>query len=416
VWDNSANPPTLSHTSGLSVGQVDAAQFVDSTTGDLVPISGNDPRYGPWQHSAFCAHPLPTRTPDLTVETFNAVAEARAALAALDSSARHLPKPSLLRGPTLRREAQSTSALEGTYAPLQDVLAADDEEDHGDASLREVLNYVRTAEHAFAWHRDGRPLALNLLTELHTSLVRGTPADTREAGRIRTIQVVIGGHRGGRVQDARFVPHPPGQQLEGQVRDWLDWIDQRNRDALIDPVVAASMAHYQLEVLHPFNDGNGRIGRLLIVLHLLYAGVLTEPTLTVSPWFEARRADYYDSLMGVSTRGDWDSWIRFFARGLAASAAQTDQQLTDLLSMQEQLKNKIRASGLRADNAMLLVDFALSQPIFTVRQVERRLGITYNGAHRLVGQLADIGILRQFNEGRRNREFVAPDLLAILLR
>jgi len=122
------------------------------------------------------------------------------------------------------------------------------------------------------------PLVLNLLTELHGSLVRGTAADTEEAGRVRTIQVVIGGHRGAASQDSRFVPHPQVTKLSRQVRDWLTWIEEQSRGSRIDPVVAAGMAHYQFEVLHPFNDGNGRIGRLAIVLHLLYAnGSLNQP-------------------------------------------------------------------------------------------------------------------------------------------
>lgn len=187
-------------------------------------------------------------------------------------------------------------------------------------------------------------------------------------------------------------------------------------DGRIDPVVAAGMAHYHFEALHPFNDGNGRIGRLLIVLHLLYAQVLTQPTLTVSPWFEARRADYYDALMAVSTTGDWDRWLRFFADGVAASASSTEQQLHDLLGVQETLKARVRDTGLRAGDAMLLVDFALSQPIFTVRQVEHHLGVTYPRANGLVGQLVGIGVLRQTDNAVYGRQFTAPDVLAILLR
>jgi Fic family protein len=386
-----------------------------SPGGSLVPITGDSLRYGRWEHAAFVPNPLPAETPELSVATFNAVASARAALAALDSSARQLPNPALLRGPTLRREAQSTSALEGTYAPLQAVLAADEDEDPDDDAMREVMNYVRMAEHAFAWHADGRPLTLNLLTELHAALVRGMAVDGDQAGRIRTIQVVIGGHPGGRVQDSRFVPQPPGPKLEEQVRDWLGWIS-RSHDGRIDPVVAAGMGHYHFETLHPFNDGNGRVGRLVIVLQLLYAGVLTEPTLTVSPWFEARRADYYNALMGVSTDNDWDTWIRFFASGIAASARDTERRLLDLLKVQVELKGTIRRAGLRANNAILLVDFALARPIFTVRQVQRRLGVTYTRANALVGQLVDLGVLRQFDDAVYAREFAAPEVVAILLR
>lgn len=391
------------------------ADFSTSSPGTLVPIAGDSVPYGRWEHAAFVPRALPTETPALSVETFNAVAGARAAVAGLDSSARQLPNPALLRRPSLRREAQSTSALEGTYAPLQAVLAADEEDDSGDEAMREILNYVRMAEHAFAWHADGRPLTLSLLMELHAALVRGTSADGDQAGKVRTTQVMIGGHPGARVQDSRFVPRPPGPELDQQVREWLEWISQVP-EGRIDPVIAAGMGHYHFETLHPFNDGNGRVGRLLIVLQLLYGGILAEPTLIVSPWFEARRAAYYDALMGVSTSGDWDTWIRFFADGLAASARDTEQRLLDLLQAQGALKERVRAAGLRADNAILLIDFALAQPIFTVRQVERRLGITYTRANGLVRQLVDLGALRQFDDAVYSREFAAPDVLAILLR
>ncbi len=385
------------------------------TTGSLVPIHGHDPHVGPWEHIAFVPAPLPHETPPLSVGTFNAVAGARAALASLDASARRLPHPSLLRRPTLRREAQSTSALEGTYAPMQAVLAADEEAEQDDVTLREVLNYVRTAEHAFAWTAKGRPLTVGLLTDLQARLVRGTAAEGEHSGRLRDIQVMIGGHRGARIQDARFVPRPPGPDLDAQVRDLVDWVIRDHGD-LIDPVVAAGMAHYQFEVLHPFNDGNGRLGRLLVVLQLMQAGVLSEPTLTVSPWLEARRADYYDRLLAVSTDGDWDAWIRFFTTGLTASARDTEQSLTDLLAVQAQLKAKVRSAGLRAENAMALVDYALAQSIFTVRQVQRRLGVTYARANGLVAQLVSAGVLRQYDEAVYDREFTAPDVLAVLLR
>ncbi|MGQ4599210.1 Fic/DOC family N-terminal domain-containing protein [Nocardia sp. R6R-6] len=388
--------------------------FANSPTGALVPISGTDPRWGEWSHVAFVPDPLPEVTPELSVRTFNAVAKARAALAALDASARHLPNPALLRQPALRQEAQSTSALEGTFAPLEDVLGVDTDEQPADAAMREVFNYVIAADQAFNWVTDGRPLTVGMLESLQGILVGGTAADTGQAGRIRTSQVVIGSHRGARVHDARFIPSPPGIGLEGRVRDCIEWV-MRSNDA-IDPLVMAGMAHYQFETLHPFNDGNGRIGRLLIVLQLHRSGVLSEPTLTVSPWFEARRAEYYDRLLAVSATGDWDGWIRFFAEGVAASANATATQLTDLIRVQNDLKARVRAAGLRAENAMRLIDYALAQPIFTVRNVERHLGVTYTRANALVGQLVDAGTLRQHGDSSYGRRFTAPEVLAILLR
>lgn len=392
-----------------------AEDFENSPTGHLVPIAGTDPRFGPWKHVAYVPRPLPATTPTLSAAAFNAVARARAALASLDSSAKRLPNPALLRRSTLSQEAQSTSALEGTYAPLQEVLAADEDEDQSDADLREVLNYLRAAEHGFGWVLDGRPLTLGLLIDLQARLVRGTSAETSSSGRVRDIQVLIGSRRGARIQDARFIPRPPGSELEAQVRDWLDWVC-RDHGEEIDPVVAAALGHYQFETLHPFNDGNGRIGRLSVVLQLLQSGVLTEPSLTVSPWFEARRADYYDCLYAVSATGDWDRWVRFFANGLAASAISTASQLEDLLTVQSDLKARIRAAGMRAETAMSLVDFALARPIFTVRQVERHLGVGYVRANKLVAQLIDARVLAQYDDASYNRRFAAPDVLAVLLR
>jgi Fic family protein len=355
------------------------------------------------------------RTPLLDARTFNEVANARAELAALDANARQLPNPALLRRPTLRREAQSTSALEGTYAPLEAVLGANEEEEQPDRNLHEVLNYVRVAETGFAWLREGRTLTVGALAELQRQLVAGAPADNGQAGRVRDIQVMIGAHPGARIQDARFVPPPGGAELERQLRDLLDWVASRH-DGEIDPVVAAAMAHYQFETLHPFNDGNGRLGRLLVVLHLMSAGVLSEPTLTVSPWFEARRAAYFDWLLAVSTSGNWDSWIRFFATGIAASARDTANQLRDLLAVQDRLKETVRTAGIRAETAIRVIDFAVAQPIFTVRQVEQHLAVSYPRANGLVGQLVSVGVLRQYNPAAYDRKFTAPEVLAILLR
>lgn len=305
--------------------------------------------------------------------------------------------------------------LEGTYAPMEEVPATGEEEQQKDANLGEVMNYVRVAEHAFAWLDEGRPVTLGLLSELQGRLVPGTRAEGAHSGRLRDVQVVVGGHSGARVQDARFVPRPPGPGLDAQVRDLLTWMAD-DHGGRLDPVVAAGMAHYQFEVLHPFNDGNGRLGRLLVVLHLLQSKVLSEPTLTGSPWFEARRAACYDGLFGVSTRGDWDGWLRFFADGLAQSARETESTLSDLLGVQERLRAKVRAAGLRAENAMTVVDFALAQPVFTVRAVQRRLGVTYARANGLVRQLVAAGVLRQYDEAVYDRRFTAPDVLAVLLR
>ena len=389
-------------------------------TGTLVPISGTDPVLGPWEHVAFAAQQLPDKEPLLSGATYRQVARSRAALATLDSTSRQLTNPSLLRRPVLRREAQSTSALEGTYAPLAAVLSADEDEP-ATADLREILNYLTMAEQAFAWLGDGRPVTPGLLSDLQGVLVRGTPSAKKWPGQLRGDQVVIGRRPGASASDlpvdaARFIPAPPGQDLEARVRDLVGWMNV-DRRADIDPVVAAAMTHYQFEALHPFYDGNGRLGRLLVVMQLLSTEVLTEPTLSVSPWFEVRRSEYYDRLFGVSTHGDWDQWIGFFSRGLEASALATHQQMLQLLAVRGALLDRVERSTLRSATALKLVDLSVSRTSFTVKQAAADLEVGYSRANTLVAKLVDLEVLAPVLEGAAyDRRFYAPTVNAVLLR
>ena len=342
-------------------------------------------------------------------------------MAALDSTARRLPNPRIFRRPALQAEAQSTSALEGTYAPLADVLIADDERPLN-VDLREVLNYVRMGDAAFSWIEAGRPLTVGMLEELQAMLVQGTSNESSASGAVRDHQVVIGHRRDAPagalpVHAARFVPSPPGVDLRVDLQSLLDWMSDDEVLHETDPVVAAALAHYQFETLHPFPDGNGRIGRFLIVVHLLKQGVLLEPTLTFSPWFEARRSEYHDRLLAVSTDGDWDSYVRFFATGLGASASATHERMSALVDVQESLKERIRRSSLRADTAHTLVDYAIAHTSFSVRAVERDLDISYGRANTLISQLVQLGILAPIPSrlGGVGRRFHAPEAFDVLV-
>jgi cell filamentation protein, protein adenylyltransferase len=399
---------------------VDLSAFTDDAPGTFVPISGTDPKYGTWEDSAFVPNPLPLQSPHLTGATYRVIANARAALAALDSTARRLPNRRLFRRPSLQAEAQSTSALEGTYAPLSDVLIAD-EERPPNLDVREVLNYVSMADHAFLWIEEGRPLTVGMLGQLQSILVQRTRNQNSSSGAVRNHQVVVGQRSTVSsdalpVHAARFVPSPPGLDLQANLQQLLDWMGNKKVNGEIDPVVAAALAHYQFETLHPFHDGNGRIGRLLIVVHLLQQEVISEPTLTVSPWFERRRSEYYDRLLAVSTCADWDSYVRFFAEGLEASAQQTHTRMIALVDIQKALKDRVRESRLRADTAQALVDFAVANVSFNVRAVERHLRISYGRANGLVNQLEQLNILAPLpNDFGATRRFYAPDVYRVLV-
>ncbi|HRL50607.1 MAG TPA: Fic family protein [Propioniciclava sp.] len=397
---------------------MDVELFQKAPFGTLVPISGSLPGGRPWEHWAFLPNPLPDESPELSGQTYRHVGDARAALAALDSTAQRLPNPKLFRSSTLRLEAQSTAALEGTYEPLSRVLAADSD-DVEDPSLREVINYVIVAETAFSWAETGRGWGSSSLANLQGMLMRGTTSDREHSGQVRPVQVVIGRREGvplGEIpiKAARYVPPPPGADLQARLQDLIVWM-QANHDGRIDPVVAAAMGHYEFEALHPFHDGNGRLGRLLIVLQLYASGVLTEPTLSVSTWFEARRTEYYDALLGVSTEGDWSTWVAFFAQGLAASAEAARTRMLALASVQAELKEHLQSTTIRTGNARVLIDFAVGHPTFTVAQASKALGIGSAGAKKLIDSLVTHGILAPYDERVYGRRFHAPRVLDVLL-
>lgn len=392
--------------------------FQKSAFGDLVPIAGSTPAGTPWSHKAFLPQPLDQFTPTLDGPTYLCVGNARAALAALDATAARLPNPRLFRTSTLRLEAQSTAALEGTYEPLAKVLAADSD-DVQDPSLREVLNYLAVAREAYAWAEEARAWSVAELANLQGLLVAGTPGEREFSGQVRPVQVVIGRREGVpttelAIKAARYVPPPPGPDLEARLRDLLAWM-QQDHSGSIDPVVAAAMGHYAFEALHPFHDGNGRLGRLLIVMQLYSSGVVSEPTLSVSPWFEARRGAYYDALFGVSTHGDWATWVNFFAEGLAESAEATRTRMLRLVDVQTQLKERLKSTPKRTANARVLIDFAVGQPTFTVKQAAQATGIGPAGAKKLIDSLIEHEILAPWGHRTYNRQFHAPDVMRVLL-
>ena len=387
-------------------------RFRDSPVGHLVPIRGHDPRFGEdYDHWAFVPEHLPEAV-DLSPPTWALTAEAMHALGRLDQAGRQVPNPMLLRRPTLRREAQSTSALEGTYAPLSDVLEADlEDESPRTPEITEILNYVLAAEYAFSAVSE-RPISVGLLRELHRVLVRGTRADGREAGRVRTQQVVIG-PSGTRVEDARFVPMPPSLDLDAALGAWVDWVNSEHRT--LTPVTRAALAHYQFETIHPFNDGNGRIGRLLIVVQLLQDRVIRQPLLTVSPWFETRRRDYQDALQAVSETGEWDPWVAFFCEAIRAQATETTRKVDELLAFQERARATAREHRIRGVGVQIAEDL-IARPIVNPSWAARHCGVTYPTANTAIERLVDAGLLRETTGGRYARSYACDEVIRILER
>jgi Fic family protein len=392
---------------------VDVDRFRASPIGDVVRISGHDPRFAEsYEDWGYVPHPLPDQV-HLSPETVNVVLGATLALGRLDQAGVQLQNPAVLRRPTLRREAQSTSALEGTYAALADVLEADlDADQPKTPELREILNYVRAAEHAYAWMKEGRQITLGLLCELHAILLTNTRADGPETGRIRQLQVLIGS--GGRIADARFVPPPPGDALRAGLTDLLAWLNRKQEHAAAG-VVDCALAHYQFETLHPFHDGNGRLGRLLVVLQLLAAGVLTEPVLTVSPWFEARRSRYQDELQHLSESGDFDRWIAFFSEGIQAQAEASTLKIKELQAYQETARSVARGEG-RHNIAVDIANDLIERPVTTVSSAASRYGVSFVAANKAIARLVQRGLLVEITGKDHDRVFRAQEVLRILER
>ena len=390
---------------------MDLERLEGSPIGAVIPITGPDPAtHEVIEAHAFLPDPLP-RALTLSTNTWTRINTATAALARLDGAARLIANPQLLRRPALRREAQSTSALEGTYAPFADVLAADRDNDaHLTAELREILNFEQMAELAFSWPED-RPLTLGMLSELQGTLVRGTRSQLSDAGGLRDRIVVIGA-RGRGFEEARFVPAPPGDQLRAGVEDLLGWIENPPE---LPTVVRAALAHYQFETLHPYSDGNGRLGRLMVIVQLLRGALIQEPLLVVSPWFEERREQYQDALRELSYSGDWDGWLKFFADGVAASAADSQRKVERLVELQQSLRSRVQTAGKRGVAERLAADL-VGLPYVSRAAVRERYGLSGQGASNAIHTLVELGILElsPFRFSRGGQLYVANDVLEIL--
>ncbi len=383
--------------------------FTESPIGDLVPISGSDARMRrTFNHYAYVPHPLP-RTVELTAATYKVISHADRAVGALEAQVKRLPNPDLLIRPSLTREAVSTSALEGTFAPYVDVLEAEYADGKASsAEVREVQNYIRAAFRGLELI-ERLPICLKVVAELQATLVHGTRGDSYDAGRLRERLVCIG-DRGRGIEQSRFVPPPHGPQLQEGVSDWEKWV---NSEQEMPTLVKLALAHYQFETLHPFSDGNGRIGRLIITLQLIEEGILRYPVLNLSPWLEPRRDDYIDHLLSVSKTGDFDPWVRFFGEAVTARATAASETIDRLMDFSTEVIDAVKATGARG----VVLDLAanlIGYPMMTVPQVQRDLGVSYPTANGAVTKLEKLGYLTEQTGGNYGRVYLCERVYDLL--
>lgn len=349
---------------------------------------------------------------DLTPETYRWIGEARASLGELQGSINRMMSLPIVRPALLRREAHHTSLIEGTQTELQDVVNAQRGQTD-DKAMHEVLNFVDVSDMAYGHLEsvaDDPFIPISLLYQLQYELVSGVTDEHIQIGRTRTTQVFIG-TKGQHIQTATFVPAPPGHNLDIGLQELMDYINQRSHP--YDPVVAVAMAHYQFETLHPFFDGNGRLGRLLMLLQLVILGQLSQPVLSISTWLEHNRDTYYNRLQRVRTHNEWDLWIRFMAKVIYHSSKQTLDLIWQLSQLNEDLHNRVRESNLKAETNHRVIDLAFEMLNFSIPDVAKACDVGEDRARKIVKGLINLDILAKHGTDRKQR-FTCPDIAETL--
>lgn len=398
---------------------MDPAVFKAGFPGRLVPTTGWDlrmraqvPERVAVRGMAFVPNPLP---PEVDRDRFvgrvsDELLAAQTHLARLDGSVSELPHPDLLLRPFRLREAKMSSQIEDTFASVEEIaLAAADRPAPRD-EVYEVGNYLRALDYGLT---SDLPLSGRLFTEMHKLLLRGVRGKDRRPGEFRSIQVMIGdGVRG--FAGARFVPPPPGEVLRQCLSDFERFLnpdsDRRGTRTRYPKLIEIAMAHYQFECIHPFSDGNGRLGRLLAAISLCRDGLIRRPLVYVSAYLEQHRQRYYDLLLRVSTDGDWESWVRFFCEAIATQAADAVTRAGRLRDLRQQYIDSVTAK--RASTlALRLIDLLFESPVVRATLTAERLGISVRAAQNHVDRLVDKGILEEVTGGTYGRLYVARDIL-----
>ncbi|MBM4287548.1 MAG: Fic family protein [Deltaproteobacteria bacterium] len=382
-------------------------RFRQSPAGRLLQVGQGETAY--W---AFVPIPLP---PDLSPDKrlVRTLSDADRALGELAGLGRTMPNPHLLIAPFIRREAVLSSRIEGTQADLTDLYAyeagqlplfTEVKPPPPEADVKEVGNYVRAMEYGLK-RLDTLPVSLRLLRELHARLMEGVRGEHATPGEFRRSQNWIG-RPGCTIQDAEFVPPPVPEMQEA-----LDAFEKYlHAEDTYPPLIRLAFIHYQFEAIHPFLDGNGRIGRLAITLLLVNWDLLPLPLLYLSAFFEKHRQDYYDLLLGVSQQGAWPQWVDFFLRGVAEQARDAGQRAKRLQDLQEEWRARL-LKGRASPLLLRLADSLFASPILTIPQVQHSLRITYRSAKQNVEKLVNLGILRQAGEPSYGKSFIARDIL-----
>jgi Fic family protein len=357
-------------------------------------------------YQAYLPEPLPPRLA-WSAGLVAALSQADRAIGRLAGEGRRLPNPHLLIRPFVRREAVLSSRIEGTQATLGELLAAEAgvAVERSPEDLREVANYVVALEYGVG--RLGTlPLSLRLVRELHGKLLAGVRGNSATPGAFRRSQNWIG-PAGCTLKDASFVP-PPADRLMECLGAWETFL----HDDSLPPLAHAALAHSQFEAIHPFLDGNGRVGRLLITLLLVAKGVLPAPLLYLSAYFEVTRQEYYARLLAVTEKGQWEEWLHYFFRGVTGQAEDALGRIQRIDALVVRWREQL--ASLSSKLPWLALDRFTENPFWTVNGLAARLGVAFTTAQRAIDQLESAGVVVLATEAKRNRVYCARAILDIL--
>jgi len=356
----------------------------------------------PKGYLAFIPSPLPPAI-KYTSEVVLSLSRADAALSELSGLGKYLPNPHLLTNAYIRREAVLSSRIEGTRAGLSDMWLEEfdpKEKESKDPDLNEVKNYVVAMEFGIQRLIE-LPLSLRLIREIHEKLMKGVRGDHATPGEFRRSQNWIG-PAGSTLSNATYVPPPP-EEMKACLANWEDYLQNRNQ---FPELIQCALLHEQFEAIHPFLDGNGRVGRLLITLFLIERGRLTQPLLYLSSYFESHRQEYYTYLQKVKTDGDWNNWILFFLNGVTETAQQAARQANQITALREKYLKELRETP----KAVALIDPLFQNPYMTIARATQLLNITHPTARQVIKVLEDAGVLQEVTGREWGRIYKANEI------
>jgi len=358
---------------------------------------------------AFVPNPLP---PEIAYdgELIRLLSEADRLLGELSGTGSLLRNPYLLIAPYIRREAVASSRIEGTQASLSDLFffEAAESEEQKVPDVLEVRNYVKAMEYGLKRLKD-LPISSRLISEIHGILMEGVRGEHLTPGEFRRSQNWIGSP-GGLLNEATYVP-PPVEEMHQALSDWEKYLHSNPEETTL---IQCALLHYQFEAIHPFLDGNGRIGRLLITFFLCERGYLTQPLLYLSAFFERFRHEYYSRLLDVSKKGEWWKWIEFFLRGVVSQSKDALSDAKKILGLHVEYQTKLEKTKKIPSSAHRLIDEIFLNPVISISDLSRKWKLPFNSVKTGVLRLVKIGILKEMEGRKKNKLYIASELMNLL--